>query len=155
MRKVAAVVLEETHARCRIARLEEADDLREQGEGAWVIVGADDEPEHLDLGFDGRAVVGEHVDPIVLREQWWGAPRSAGKHEPSGVVKLHDFPAERPLGQVSEGLPPFGELLVTNDFLPRVVERLGRVAGPAAACASGVPAAAPFAADARETGASA
>ena len=85
---MASVVLEESHPRCCIPRLEETDDLGQQGEGARVIVGSGDEAEHLDLRFNGRAVAGEHVNPIVLREQWL---RAYDFTTDRGAAALNDF----------------------------------------------------------------
>jgi hypothetical protein len=45
MGEVASVVVEETHARCCVAGFEETDDLREEREGAGVVVGSGDEAE--------------------------------------------------------------------------------------------------------------
>ena len=44
-----------------------------------IVVGAGDEPEHLDLALDRRAVVGQHVHPVVLGEERRRAPGPPGK----------------------------------------------------------------------------
>ena len=77
-----------------VARLEEADDLGEQGERVGIVVRPRDEAEHLDLRLDGRSVSGEHVHPVVLGEQRRRAPGFPRKDETARVVELRDFTTE-------------------------------------------------------------
>ena len=124
-REVAAVVREEAFGRpVEVTGLEEPEHHREQREGSWIVVGAGDEPEHLDLRLDGRAVVGEHVDPIVLCERGRRAVRASREREAAGTVETPDPLAERAVGAVFERRPPVVERGVGRGELPGV-RRLG------------------------------
>ena len=81
--QVAGVGLEQPGAGAQVAGLEQRHHHGQQREGAHVVVGAGDEREDLELGLDRRAVVGEHVHPVVLREQRRGrAGRARGTRSP-------------------------------------------------------------------------
>ena len=92
-----------------------------------VVVGPGDESEHLDLRLDRRAVVGEHVDPVVLREVGRRALRATGEREAARAVEAPHALAERPLGAVLERGPPSVELVVGARGFPRLVECTRRV----------------------------
>src|SRR5437764_5504139 len=98
---MSAVVAEEsTRGPEEVPRLEEPEHHREQRERARVVVGARDEPEHLDLRFDRGAVVREDVDPVVLRQRRRRALRAPGKREPARAVEAPDALTQRALGAV-------------------------------------------------------
>ena len=105
VREVTAVVLEQPGAARQVAGLEQADHHREQRERARIVVGARDEREHLDLALDRRAVVGEHVHPVVLREQRRRAPGPAGERR-SPARRRTSRPRDRACRREGRAAPP-------------------------------------------------
>lgn len=87
-REVAAVVAEEAlRGGLDVSRLEESEHHREQCEGGRIVVRARDESEDLDLGLDRGSVVGEHVDEVVLGQEWRSGLRMAGKREAPRAIE--------------------------------------------------------------------
>ena len=101
-----------------------------------VVVGSGDEGEHLDLGFDGGSVVGQHMYPIVLGQQWWRRAGQAREHETPCLVELPHPPAQRPVGKALESRPSVGQNRVGHGEIPgglqlgRDVQRLGVLGVP-------------------------
>ena len=123
-REVTLGVLEESGTGLEISRLEQRDDHGQQREGVEVVVGPGDEPEHLDLGLDRRAVVGQDVHPVVLGEHRWRRTRLPGKAKPRAWYSSHTL---RPsVGrEMLEGLPLRRQLLVVLAERPGRVEPMG------------------------------
>ena len=94
-----------------------------------VVVGPGDEPEHLDLRFDGRAVVGQDVHPVVLGEHRRSRARRTREGKAAGLVHLPHLAAERVGGEVLEGAPLRRHLLVVLAEGPGRTERMRRVHG--------------------------
>ena len=121
---MTAVVLEESLGGVeQVAGLEQSEHHREQREAGRVVVGPGDEPEHLDLALDRGSVVGEHVDPVVLRQGRWRAPRRSGEREATRPVEAPHAEPERAGGTLPERRPPPGEELVTTHAFPGVLQR--------------------------------
>ena len=85
----AHVAVEEPGGR-DVAGLEEPDQRREPREALRVGIGAPDEREHLELALEVRAVVGEHVHEVVLREVLGAPPGDPGELEAAAVVHVPD-----------------------------------------------------------------
>ena len=104
--EVAAVVLEEPLGRVEeVAGLEQAEHHRQQRERLGVVVAARDQAEDLDLGLDRRAVVGEHMDPVVLGEVRRRALGPAGEGEATRPVEAPHALAQRAVRAVLERRP--------------------------------------------------
>ncbi len=72
------------------------------------------------------AVVGQHVDPVVLGEQRRRRAGEAREREAAGRVELPHAAAERAGRQVTERGPPRGQLGVVARHRPRVGRARGR-----------------------------
>ena len=94
-----------------------------------VVVGPGDEAEHLDLRFDRRAVVGQHVHPVVLGEHRRSRARRAREGKAAGLVHLPHLAAERVGREVLERAPLRRHLLVVLAEGPGRTERVRRVHG--------------------------
>ena len=117
---------------CRdVAGLEEPDQRRQPREALRVGIGATDEREDLELALEVRAVVGEHVHEVVLREVRRVRRRAfPGSAKPRPSYISHTAAPERPCGQVRERRPPRRELGVDLRRLERV-GALRRASAPA------------------------
>jgi hypothetical protein len=120
---MAAVGFEQAGAAGQVAGLEETDHHGEQREAARIGDGPGNQAEHLDLGLDRRAVVGQHVDPVVLAEVGRGAARHAGEDEAPCPVEVEHPTAERSFAARLERGPSSEEGGVVHVQLPRGVER--------------------------------
>ena len=127
-RQVPTVVREQSGRARQVSGLEQADDHGEEAEPARVVVRARDEPEHLDSHSDRGAVVGQHVHPIVLREQRRRAAAADRGTRTRARRRTRDCPARASRrGSPLKRGPPRRELRVVAAHLPRLVERTRRV----------------------------
>ena len=116
------VGFEQTGATADRSGLEQPDDHRQERESARIVGGTGDQSEHLQLAFDGGAVVGEHVDPVVLGEVRRCGTGRTREPEPAGFVEPPDVQSQRPFRTVGERLPSRCQRRVVADRTPRTVD---------------------------------
>ena len=89
-----------------VAGLEQSEDHDQVAEPAASGIDRGDEREHLDLAGGRRAVVGDAVHEVVLREQWIDGAGRTREREPAPLVEVPHRAPERTLRARFERLPP-------------------------------------------------